>query len=232
MAITRLEFVKGLASANPDTMTFTTSTTPSGSLIVGCVRVQDTTRTITVTDDHGGNTWLYGDAQTAGSSDKYYIFYCYNVQMGATSTVVTVTASGGAVFVRAFGSSYGGIATTNALDQHSLNTGTGTSWATTSITTTVANEIIVNFCAAAVTNAFTADASFTERDNHSGDMNLEDKIVSATGSFAPTTTVDVGTGANNYVNFLLSFADTPVSGVPQFQPGVENWPIAWGPRYV
>lgn len=229
MAIAFVEIENANGGANPSVLGFTT--TPTGCLFVGIIRANTTGQTLTVTDNLGTNTWTNGPQLTVGAGDVYYTFYAYNVNTNANQLTVTCTISGGAVFTRALCVSYSGVATSLALDKSSTNTGSGTSWTSTSVTTTSANEVVVNLVGGPSGNNFTPDGAFTSRGSVGTDMMIEDKIVSATGSFAPTVTVDTG---GNFGDFILTFADTPLSGptVPQEMPGIINWPIDWGPRYV
>lgn len=231
MAITFTEFEQGPAGTGSINMAFTIS--PSGVAIVGIVRINATGRTLTVTDDRGNSgAWVMGPQLTVGAGDVYYTFYGLNLTTVGNAITVNVASSNGGDFIRACSISYSGIATSSALDQNSSNTGSGTTWTSSSVTTTVANEVIVNLVGSPTSNSsFTPDGAFNSRGSVESDMFIEDKIVSATGSFSPTVTVNAG---GSFGDFLLTFADTPISGGPTVaqEAGIPAWPIDWGPRYV
>lgn len=231
MAITFEDFETGESGTGAASLGFTSTVT--GSAIVGIVRINATGRTLSITDDQSGNVWALGPQVSVGAGDVYYTFYGLNLNTsGSNAITVTAHSSNSGDFIRTCAVSYSGIASSNALDQSSSNTGSGTSWTTSSVTTTMANEVVVNLVGGPAGNAFTPDAAFTSRGSVSTDMFIEDKIVSSTGAFSPTVTVSVG---GNFGAFLLTLSDTPVGGgvtVPQEVPATMAWPIDWGPRYV
>lgn len=186
---------------------FSTTSVTNGMVVCG-MRVNDgTLRTLTVTDNKS-SSYTNGPTQAEGSGDILYSAYAFNVTSSTGPGVtVTLALSGSAVFVEPSCSLYSGFPSGSSLDQSTSSQGSGTAFASGSVTTTCANETIVGIGdILSGTVGFTATSPFTRRtDNVSNAVPIEDDIVTATGSYNPQGTwTATGTA---WGGITLAFAD-------------------------
>ncbi len=188
--------------------TFGSNTTAGSLLVVTFNTYAAQGRTITVTDTQG-NTYALAATQTCGSGSQAYLYYAMNTVGGACT--VTAACSGGAINWRLGALEYSGAATTSALDQTATATGTGTVVSAGSVTTTIANAVlVVSVSAYSLALDFTAGSGYTEQANWQLFMFGEDRVVSATGTYAGDGTLS--SPGDEWVALLAAFADTPVGG--------------------
>lgn len=164
------------------------------------------TPTFTVTDS-GSSTYTLAKNATGTLGDHSIVAEYYNCSIpgGITSiglTSIVGSTAGTEVIVREY--SYTG---TCAIDQtSSVTTGTGTTITSGSLTTTATHELIsAPFWQSNQSQAVTGTGSYVSRiDIGNGSMTISgmDRMVTATGSFAPTGTV--GASAT-WVAFTVSY---------------------------
>lgn len=215
MAITFVQSANNTSTGVTSLNKAFTSNLGSASLVVVGFRFNDVGRTLSVNDNNGG---VYLQAGTnfdlTVDGDSGAIFYALNHNSGATTVTCSVSGAAGRI---TFGiHEYSGIAVTNALDKtdSSAHTNSGTSLATGTITTTIANELIftmVNALSEGSTN-WTASVGYNVRENVAAPaifMATADKIVSATGN--QSNTWSTGGSPVEIASGIVSFADTPIN---------------------
>ena len=125
-----------------------------------------------------------------GSGLSQAIYYANSIA-GATAggNTVTVTFSAAQPYVDLRISEYGGLRPANPVDLTSSSSGTSNSATSGTVTTTSANELL--FGAGMTTGYFTgATGGFTTRIITNPDADIvQDRIVSATGSYAATASL-------------------------------------------
>jgi len=174
-----------VASANPAAISITTgafaSAVTSGRLLVAYVAWNnDVTASLT---DTAGNTWVSGHARINETGQIAQPFYAKNVT-GGSSFTVTATFSADATFRKIQASEYSGLDTTAPLDvtagssnPASANPTSGTN------TSTVADTLIVGgVSVSSGTGDPAAGTNFTLRSTQNF-FAMEDRIVSATGTY-------------------------------------------------
>lgn len=182
--------VSAASSITSGSLTFT-----AGNIIVVGLLMGNTTATASISNSNGGNTW----ATALGPADfstvrRSYQFYAVNC-VGGTYTI-TATRSSGTSNMGLVVAEYSGIATSSPLDQTSSGGTTSTSLSVTpDVTTTQADEVLVG-TGGAITNTltYTAGTDYTLRHADTGiRMALEDRIVSATGTYDSPMTISAST---------------------------------------
>jgi chitodextrinase len=182
--------------------------TAAGNLIVVYL-IWDSTGSATVSDSLG-NHFASATAVARWSNGRYraQIFYAANVRGGAdtvTATFATAVKSFGLVYVH----EYSGISQTAPVDVTASTSGTSGALNSGAVTTTNASELL--FAGGVSANVVTAaGAGYTPRSTFQGNM-TEDRIVSATGSYAATASNSGGAWAMQLVAFRGAAAGTTVS---------------------
>lgn len=167
----------------------------AGNLIVLTVGANAITDTMTVSG--GGNTWT----QAIGPIDnvcRAYQFYAANCIGGTYQITVTKSPGVASSVVSSTVCEYSGVKLISPLDQVSSGTGTATTSfdVGTGITTTQANEILVAGIVHTGAATHTAGTNYTCRFTGNSRSSIEDRIVSATGTYtAPFTTGGAVTGS-------------------------------------
>ena len=178
-------------SQNPVTITYTAPQT-LGDLNVVVVGWNDSTTTIsTVTDTKGNPYTLIGAPIVQSGTASQAIYYAKNISAAsAGANTVTVTFSVAPRFPDIRIAEYSGLDTVSPLDVFVGAQGTTTSTSSSgSVTTTTANDLLVGAnVVQSTTNA--AGTGYTNRViTGDGDI-LEDRIVTATGSYSATAALD------------------------------------------
>ena len=142
---------------------------------------------------------------TVGGGISQSIYYAKSIAgAAANANTVTVTFSAAATAPDIRILEYSGLNTTAPLDVTAAASGSGTSVSSGSATTTSANELILG---ATTVSAATSGvgSGFTKRIQTVPDSDLvEDQIVTATGSYAATSTVTGGTWVAQMATFSAS----------------------------
>ena len=207
-----IKFIQGNyavpSSATTVTVTFTAAQT-AGNLNVVVVGWNDTTHTVSSVTDSSGNTYVRAVGPTVGGGISQSIYYAKSIAgAAANANTVTVTFSAAATAPDIRILEYSGLNTTAPLDVTAAASGSGTSVSSGSATTTSANELILG---ATTVSAATSGvgSGFTKRIQTVPDSDLvEDRIVTATGSYAATSTVTGGT----WVAQMATFSAAASSG--------------------
>ena len=136
---------------------------------------------------------------TVGGGISQSIYYAKSIAgAAANANTVTVTFSAAATAPDIRILEYSGLNTTAPLDVTAAASGSGTSVSSGSATTTSANELILG---ATTVSAATSGvgSGFTKRIQTVPDSDLvEDQIVTATGSYAATSTVTAAPGSRRW----------------------------------
>ena len=200
-----IKFIQGNyavpSSATTVTVTFTAAQT-AGNLNVVVVGWNDTTHTVSSVTDSSSNTYVRAVGPTVGGGISQSIYYAKSIAgAAANANTVTVTFSAAATAPDIRILEYSGLNTTAPLDVTAAASGSGTSVSSGSATTTSANELILG---ATTVSAATSGvgSGFTKRIQTVPDSDLvEDQIVTATGSYAATSTVTGGTWVAQMATF-------------------------------
>ena len=160
----------------------------AGDLNVVIVGWEVATSDVSSVTDTKGNTYTLAVGPTRDTSQSVSIYYAKNIAAataGANTVTVTFNASVFGADVRI--AEYSGIDTSAPFDVANGASGSGTALSSGSMTTTTANEVIVG--GNVLANSTTAVGSgFTSRVQTTHGHILEDRIVTATGSYAATAT--------------------------------------------
>jgi IPT/TIG domain-containing protein len=190
-----------VAAATPQTTTAAVTAAFSkseaaGNLNVVVVGWDDTTTTVQSVVDSRGNLYRLAIGPTSGTGRRQSIYYAPGIAGGATT--VTVTFSKAAPFPDVRIAEYRGV---SALDTAAGAAGSGTAANSGSIVTTSPNALLVG--ATTVANAtLAAGTGFTRRIITSPNSDLlEDRIVTATGSYSATATLSGGAWVTQVVAF-------------------------------
>ena len=150
----------------------------TGNTIVGVVKWEDATKTITVTDT-AGNTYTVLTIRNNSNQPFGCIFYSINIT-GHASNIINVAFNSYASICNAFACEYQP-AGTIAFDSETYKTGSGTSWSTT-ISLSGAGFICTGLCEYQ-TGTWTAGTVFTLRGSvGSQGTGFMDKLAAAAGS--------------------------------------------------
>ena len=207
-----IKFIQGNyavpSSATTVTVTFKAAQT-AGNLNVVVVGWNDASTTVSSVTDTSGNTYVRAVGPTVGGGISQSIYYAKSIAgAAANANIVTVTfsAAANAPDIRIL--EYSGLNTTAPLDVTAAASGRGTSVSSGSATTTSANELILGATTVSATTSGVG-SGFTKRIQTVPDSDLvEDQIVTATGSYAATSTVTGGT----WVAQMATFSASPSAG--------------------
>lgn len=147
--------------------------------------------TVASISDSRGNTYAQAVGPTSVIAPAHqYIYYAKNIVAAAAgANTITINFSSTIDWPSIRIAEYSGMDTVSPLDVAGGATGTGTEMSSGAVTTTLANDLLVggNFSG---TYTASAGAGFTQRIYTFGGEILEDRIVSSTGSYAATGTLD------------------------------------------
>ena len=172
------------------TVTYTQAQT-AGNLNVVVVGWNDSTAQINSVTDSRGNAYVLAVGPTVQSGTATQaIYYAKNIgAAAANSNTVTVTFNTGAAYPDVRIAEYSGIDPTTPVDAVAAAQGSGASSNSGLVTTGNANDLLVGANLVQSTST-TAGAGYTSRViTPDGDI-LEDRIVSATGSYSATAVLD------------------------------------------
>lgn len=148
MAITRVRITSASSDGSANTLGSTFAANGAGNLMVITVFYVDG-GTISVTGvSDGVNTWhALTEVRNATQGYSQQMWYAYNISANAGTVTVTATFSGNTTFRRIHGAEYtdsaGAFSTDPFESPEGSGTGNGTSMATGSLTTAVANSVIL-----------------------------------------------------------------------------------------
>lgn len=155
--------------------------------------------------DSQGNTWTTVENFTDLNSLTHVTAWA--IAGSSAANTVTMNNAGGSQ--RWIIGEYDSAGQTISLDQHTHATGNGSTLDSGSVTTTVATELIVGF--AHDNNAFTLTpgGTYTERQEVSTRISLEDKTVSSTGSYSTDWTI---ASSDNWAASIMTLSGTGGGG--------------------
>jgi hypothetical protein len=212
------KFVQGASNwaASNTTVTFRKNVTAGNLIVVMAAQYGGTALASNSVSDNQSNTYTLIGSVTSYAGDaslKVAWYYAYNVTGG--SVTITVTA-GGVPTVLAL--EYSGITTSDPLDkQTTANTSSGDTAISSGNTTTTAqaDELILGFTAPyAASTYMQPGTNFMLRDGYTNGTNMqicysEDRVVSATGTYAATFTQE---GADGYICKVATFKIAATGG--------------------
>ena len=208
-------------SATPQTNSTTvavpyTAAQTAGNLNVVVVGWNDATAQVQSVVDSRGNVYqkAVGPTVMTGQATQS-IYYAAGIAAApANGNTVTVTFSQAAAFADVRIAEYSGIASANPVDVTAATTGTSTTSNSGAATTTNANDLIVG---ANIVQTLTtaAGTSFTSRtiSKPDGDI-LEDRVVTATGSYSASAAMSSGWWIMQMVAFRAASGDTQPPTAP------------------
>ena len=216
-----------------------TAAQSAGNLNVVVVGWNDATAVVQSVVDSRGNVYTraVGPTVRAGSATQS-IYYAANIVAApASGNTVTVTFAPAAAFADIRIAEYRGIATVNPVDVVAGASGSSTSSNSGAVTTTNANDLIVG-ANTIQTITSSAGSSFTKRviTTPDGDI-LEDRTVTATGSYSASATMASGWWVMQMVAFRAA-GSPPGDTQPPTAPGTPlptvvsasqinlTWPVA------
>jgi hypothetical protein len=137
--------------------------------------------------DTNHNTWVQLISITNGS-DTNVIWVAYNAVAGSNNVTVAQPTQSALQMIIA---EYAGVTIVTPLDQSTSGTATSTSPSSGNVTTAVANDLLLGFVSNSTTNGLTITpgASFTARATVNGNTYLEDRVVTATGTYSASATL-------------------------------------------
>jgi hypothetical protein len=199
-------------SATSATISFASNVTAS-DLIVALVRWTSTSQVVTTTTvtDSRGNTYFPATSvmiDTGENPNDYsQVWYAPNGASGATA----VTANfGGATLLTAVSiQEYSGVATSSPLDTSSTfinSTANATTTFTSGTSTTrFPNDVLFGGFTTGVAHGSNAGAGYTKREVPATSLYYltEDRVVSATGTYAATGTINA---ADDFAGFMVAFS--------------------------
>jgi len=209
---------KAFVQANTNFGTTTTTTTVpvtssgAGHFLVADCGIDSTTATLSISDNLS-DTWTASTATTeAVFNMQQRVFYLPNSPSGVTSVTCTSTVTAPSNIMMVV-EEFSGVATSSVLDGTQQNATTRgfanpALWTTPSITTTNATDLIIQADADGSATTFSASTGFTlpaggssSTGNHRN-VALQYKIVSSTGTYAPTGSFTVGGNSNTLVSMV------------------------------
>jgi hypothetical protein len=199
------------ASAQTVTVPYTQAQT-AGNLNVVVVGWNDSTSTISTVTDSLGNTYAVAAARIAQTGTaSQAIYYAKNIASAAAGTntvTVTFNVTANAVDIRI--AEYSGLDTVNPLDVSVGAQGNSATSNSGSVTTTSANDLLVGAnLVQSVTTA--AGAGYTSRIITVDCDILEDRVVSATGSYSATAALDK---VQPWIMQMVAFRAAGTTAVP------------------
>lgn len=212
MAIAVAQQISGTGTTSSTSAHFNNTVVAGNAIIVGVMVNQGTANRVSSVTDSASNTYSKVGSSQTGTGVECEIWASFGVaSTGAATQTVTVTAqtSDQLIFdaVEISGLNASGY------DRSVGTSGTGTSLDTgASATTRQANEILFVVAAQGNVRPFTQGSGFTmQQQLNSGSIAaaVETQIVSATGAYDGTMTIDT---SQNWAILMATFADTAISG--------------------
>jgi hypothetical protein len=196
-----ISFVR-VSSATPTNSVASVAVAYSGAQTAGDLNVvvvgwETTSATVQSVRDSAGNTYSLAIGPTIATGRAQAIYYAPNIVVGNNTVTVTFSAAAVAIDVRV--AEYRGVST---LDIARGASGSGTTANSGAGTTTTARELIVGADIVA-TSTRSAGSGFTSRviTSPNGGI-LEDRIVSATGSYSAAAPLN---GTSGWIMQMVTF---------------------------
>ncbi|MGI8987953.1 MAG: S8 family serine peptidase [Bryobacteraceae bacterium] len=191
----------------------------AGNLIVAFVRMSTATQTVTVSDSRG-NAYIdaVSQAQTA-DGHQIHVFYAKNIAGGANTVTAAFSAANNHPWLAIY--EYSGLSATAPLDRtaHAQGSGSSPSSGATSATAS-ANELIFSGLGVPYSSGVGVSAgggyTMQQQDTNTSPAANEAAVVSASGSYAGTFSLNSGT---NWCAVIATFVG---SGGSVAQPSVTT----------
>ena len=200
----------------------------AGDLNVVVVGWNNSTSQISSVRDSKGNVYALAVGPTVQTGlATQAIYYASNIAAAAAgANIVTVTFNTAAAYPDIRIAEYSGIATTAPVDVVAAAQGSGTSSSSGAVTTLNANDLLVG-ANLVQTITTVAGSGYTSRVITSPDSDiLEDRTVTATGSYSGTATVTSGSWVMQMVAFRAAGSTPTVSSVsPNSGPTTGGTPV-------
>src|SRR3984957_1533529 len=181
--------------------------------------------TITSVVDSEGNSYSLAAGPLANSSEgsTVSIYVAPNIKAGPNTVVVNFS---GNTWNEILVAEYAGI---TGVDVSAIGSGIGNPQSSGSATTTSAKDLLVSYVELAASGSPTAGSGFTKRITPSGNPGLEDRSVSATGSYSGTWTES---GATNWISAMVALKTALASPTPTPTPTptgslVDSLTLTW-----
>ncbi len=171
----------------------------AGDLIVVYV-VWDNPGSVTVSDSKGDVYTAATARQSWGEGWSAQVFYAPNI-VGGTNTVKATFGTSITSFGLLYLHEYSGLATSSAVDVSASAVGTAASMSSGAVTTTQADDLLFGAGASDITA--TKGTNFTARLTGFGNI-TEDRVVTATGSYAATASQNGTTWVMQLVAFRVA----------------------------
>lgn len=187
------------------------ATVLAGDLIVVHIDWDNQARDISSVTDNKGNTYhkINGPTNWNGTNFRAELWYAYNAIAGGTKVIATLNGAPTS-FTQMYVTEYTGIPTSiNPLDQNSAAAGNTAAVSSGSKTTTYTNELIYGASIGASGN-LTTGATFTNRSTANQNI-IEDKNVTAAGSYSTTFTSAGGNWVAQMATFISTNSVLPVT---------------------
>jgi len=215
-------FVQGNAQQTHVASNAVTMNTASGAGDTVVVEVDySSSVNFTSISDNQGNTYTeIGTQQTSASfGGSSRLYYATNIKGGALT--VTTTLSGTPGFHELYVVEYSGVSTTSPVDGFSVNVGTGSSFTSKNVTTTVANDLLFGIEIDSAVG--TAAAGWTPRSTLDSNV-AADKVAASTGSYAFT-----GSSSGAFISWVVAFKADPPAGSSKLVAAINAGGGATGP---
>jgi len=182
----------------------------TGNLLVVFVGCHSISVTVSSIADTAGNTYT----KVTSIKDSYDTIECWYAKniTGNANNVVTATYSDSVDYRTITVDQYSGCDTSTPLDQYNTGTGNDTAPTTGNITTTAADEVLVAGVYLRVSKTITAGTNYTLRTLTNSAPSYaasEDRIISATGTYNATFSLD---SATYWITIVASFKAAAVAG--------------------
>jgi hypothetical protein len=188
------------------------ATSHAGDLVVVHLDWDNQSRAIASVTDNNGNTYqaINAPRNWNGTNYRAALYYAYNINGGAVITVTAKLNNAPTSYFQIYISEYSGIATNiDPLDQHSDNANNTAAVNSGSKTTSFSNELIYGASIGA-SGSLTKGAGFTLRSSANQNI-IEDKNVTATGSYNTNFTSAGGNWVAQMATFIATSSVLPVA---------------------
>jgi len=210
MAIAYVNGVGNYESASATTIAAPAANHTTGNLLVVFVGFHAATATVSSIADTAGNTYTYV-ASAVYSSNRIECWYAKNIT-GNANNVVTATFSASVNYRTITVDQYSGCDPSAPLDQYNTGSGNSKTPTTGNITTTAADEVLVAGVYLRIGYNITAGTNYTLRTLTNSAPSAgasEDRIVSATGTYNATFSLD---SAIYWASIIASFKAGAAAG--------------------
>ncbi len=199
----------------PNTIPLTTAAdVATGDLVNVCVYLPDATSTLASVSDTAGNTYVVDEAIRHPTDTSRYIAMasCRNAVAMATGGTITATLSSGiGAAIKEIIAATVPFDNDTALDKHSNNSGSSTTWSTGSTgTLTVADQIAFAYGWSLSSTANAPDAGWTELVDYANNSRRHVHVYQVVSA---TTALNAGGtwGNNEWLGIIATYREAPAA---------------------